>query len=258
MTQAQSQIEIRAVSKWFGSHRVLDSVSASVGKGEAVVIIGPSGSGKTTLLRCVNFLEDFQEGEILIGGEAVGYISDSNSDLRRRRSECDIACMRAEVGMIFQSFNLFPHLSVLRNVTYGPIKVSRIAPQLAEENALALLRKVGLEAYADRMPGSLSGGQRQRVAIARALAMQPKALLCDEITSSLDPERVSEVQEVLRQLVADGMTVLMVTHEMAFARSFADRILFMAEGRVVETGSSVKMFNSPETERLKTFLRQVN
>ena len=198
-----AEIQIRGVSKWFGEHKVLKSVSADVKRGEALVVIGPSGSGKTTLLRCINMLEEFQEGEIRIGGDAMGYTIDA-AGRRVRRSEAEIAGMRAKLGMVFQSFNLFPHMSVLKNVALGPMRVLRMAPTEAAAHAAALIARVGLADKKDALPGQLSGGQQQRVAIARALAMKPKAMLFDEVTSALDPELVAEVLDVMRQLSAGG------------------------------------------------------
>ncbi len=252
---AESEIAIRGVSKWFGTHQVLTQITTDVRKGEAVVVIGPSGSGKTTLLRCINLLEDFQEGEITIGGEAMGYTEDGRGR-RVRRSEADIARMRAQVGMVFQSFNLFPHMSVLRNVALGPVKALGVPRKQAEELAESLLARVGLAEKAGAFPGQLSGGQQQRVAIARALAMQPKAMLFDEVTSALDPELVGEVLDVMRQLVQDGMTMVIVTHEMAFARAFAHRAIFMAEGQIVEQGEPAQLFENPESPRLQSFLKR--
>jgi len=252
---AESEIAIRGVSKWFGSHQVLSRITTDVRKGEAVVVIGPSGSGKTTLLRCINLLEEFQEGEITIGGEAMGYTEDGRGR-RVRRFEADIARMRAQVGMVFQSFNLFPHMSVLRNVALGPVKALGAPRKQAEELAMSLLARVGLAEKAGAFPGQLSGGQQQRVAIARALAMQPKAMLFDEVTSALDPELVGEVLDVMRQLVQDGMTMLIVTHEMAFARAFAHRVIFMAEGQIVEQGEPGRLFADPESPRLQSFLKR--
>jgi ABC-type polar amino acid transport system ATPase subunit len=250
------EIEIRGLSKWFVKHQVLKSVSAEIRRGEVVVVIGPSGSGKTTLLRCINLLEEFQEGEILIGGEAMGYAVDPATGLRSRRPERDIARMRAQVGMVFQSFNLFPHMTALRNVALGPIRVNRMPRHAAEELAASLLARVGLADKVDAVPGRLSGGQQQRVAIARALAVQPKAILFDEVTSALDPELVGEVLDVMRQLVQEGMTMVIVTHEMAFARAFADKVLFMADGEVVEYGAPEALFGDPKTPRLQSFLRR--
>lgn len=250
-----AEIRIRGVSKWFGEHRVLKDISTDVKRGEALVVIGPSGSGKTTLLRCINLLEDFQEGEILIGGDAIGYALDPNGK-RVRRSEVEIARMRSKLGMVFQSFNLFPHMSVLRNVAYGPVRVLGIPLQEAQEQAAALIARVGLADKTNAMPSRLSGGQQQRVAIARALAMQPKAILFDEVTSALDPELVAEVLDVMRQLVQEGMTMVIVTHEMAFAQAFAHRALFMDEGEIVEQGEPAKLFQDPQSTRLQSFLKR--
>ena len=255
LAPGESEIAVRGVSKWFGDHQVLKQISTDVHKGEAVVVIGPSGSGKTTLLRCINLLEEFQEGEITIGGEAMGYTV-NGSGRRVRRSEADIARMRAQVGMVFQSFNLFPHMSVLKNVALGPVRALGVPRGQAEALAESLLARVGLAEKAGAFPGQLSGGQQQRVAIARALAMQPKAMLFDEVTSALDPELVGEVLDVMRQLVQDGMTMMIVTHEMAFARAFAHRAVFMAEGEIVEQGEPGRLFEDPESPRLQSFLKR--
>ncbi len=243
------------MSKWFGDHKVLNGVSTEVKKGEAVVVIGPSGSGKTTLLRCVNLLEQFQEGEITIGGQAMAYTIDGNGR-RIRRPEREIAAMRAQVGMVFQSFNLFPHMSVLKNVALGPIRALGAQRKQAEELAKSLLARVGLADKADAAPNQLSGGQQQRVAIARALAMHPRAMLFDEVTSALDPELVGEVLDVMRRLVQDGMTMLIVTHEMSFARAFANRVIFMADGEILEQGEPGRLFEHPESSRLQAFLKR--
>ncbi len=249
------EIEIRGLAKSFGDHRVLKGLSTDVRRGEAVVLIGPSGSGKTTFLRCINLLELFEEGEIRIGGELMGYETDA-SGRRRRRPERDIARMRAKVGMVFQSFNLFPHMTALKNVALGPVRVNGMARKQAEELAASLLARVGLADKVDSVPGRLSGGQQQRVAIARALAMSPKAMLFDEVTSALDPELVAEVLDVMRQLREDGMTMVIVTHEMAFARAFANRILFMADGEILEQGPPAELFGDPKTARLQSFLKR--
>lgn len=249
------EIEIRGVSKWFGQHQVLKKVSTEVRRGEAVVVIGPSGSGKTTLLRCVNLLEEYQEGQITIGGRPMGYTVSADG-ARRRKSERDIAAMRAQVGMVFQSFNLFPHMSVLRNVALGPIRIRRMKRDEAEGIGRRLLERVGLGDKIDAFPGQLSGGQQQRVAIARALAMEPKAMLFDEVTSALDPELVGEVLDVMRQLMQEGMTMAIVTHEMAFARAFAGKVVFMADGEVIESGSPEAIFETPQSPRLQAFLKR--
>lgn len=249
------EIEVRGVSKWFGQHQVLKKVSMEVRRGEAVVVIGPSGSGKTTLLRCINLLEEYQEGTISIGGRPMGYTVAADGT-RRRQSERDIAAMRAQVGMVFQSFNLFPHMSVLRNVALGPIRVRGMKREEAEAIGRRLLERVGLGEKIDAFPGQLSGGQQQRVAIARALAMEPKAMLFDEVTSALDPELVGEVLDVMRQLMQDGMTMVIVTHEMAFARSFAGKVVFMADGEIIESGNPEQIFEAPNSPRLQAFLKR--
>jgi polar amino acid transport system ATP-binding protein len=251
------EIEISHVSKWFGRHKVLDDVSLEINRGEALAVIGPSGSGKTTLLRCVNFLEDYQKGTIRVAGEYIGYQHNPDAaSSRQRQSERDIALMRTKVGMVFQSFNLFPHMSVLRNITLAPTKILKQSVQEASETALQLLARVGLQDKADALPASLSGGQQQRVAVARALAMKPKAMLFDEVTSALDPELVAEVLDVIRELIAEGMTMIIVTHEMSFARAFSDRVVFMAEGKILETGKPEKIFESPANPRLVSFLER--
>ena len=254
-TQPVSEIEINHVSKWFGSHKVLDDVSLAIGKGEALAVIGPSGSGKTTLLRCVNFLEDYQQGTIKVAGDYIGYQHKSGSDTARlRQSERDIALMRTKVGMVFQSFNLFPHMTVLRNITLAPTKILNQSASEANETAMQLLERVGLKDKANALPASLSGGQQQRVAVARALAMRPKAMLFDEVTSALDPELVAEVLDVIRELIADGMTMMIVTHEMSFARAFSDRVVFMADGKLLEVDTPENIFENPQNPRLVTFL----
>jgi ABC-type polar amino acid transport system ATPase subunit len=252
---APAEIEIDRVTKSFGAHRVLHEVSAEVRKGEAVFVIGPSGSGKTTLLRCVNLLEEFEGGEIRISGEPIGYRRLPNGR-RKRLPEREVAATRAQVGMVFQSFNLFPHMTVLRNVAVAPIRIKGVPKAEAEALASDLLARVGLADKLGTYPANLSGGQQQRVAIARALAMQPKAMLFDEVTSALDPELVGEVLAVMRDLVEEGMTMMVVTHEMPFARELADRAIFMAEGIVQEEGPPEQIFEAPRTERLEVFLRR--
>jgi len=254
-TGSPVEIEVCGLSKWFGSHQVLKKVSTDVRHGEAVVVIGPSGSGKTTLLRCINLLEEYQEGLISIGGQPMGYVVGADGK-RTRRPERDIAAMRAQVGMVFQSFNLFPHMSVLRNVALGPARIRGMRRDEAEVIGRRLLDRVGLGSKVDAYPGQLSGGQQQRVAIARALAMEPKAMLFDEVTSALDPELVGEVLDVMRQLMQDGMTMVIVTHEMAFARAFAGKVVFMADGEIVESGSPEVMFENPQSPRLQSFLKR--
>ncbi|TIU40083.1 MAG: amino acid ABC transporter ATP-binding protein [Mesorhizobium sp.] len=241
-------LDVQDVSKAFGTVQVLRSVSLQVAKGEVVTVIGPSGSGKTTLLRCVNFLESYDSGSIRIDGKEVGF---REAGTRQRRSERDLAAMRAETGMVFQSFNLFPHLTAAGNIMLGLTKVRGKSNAEARTIAEHWLGRVGLAHKAD----SLSGGQQQRVGIARAVAMGPKILLLDEITSALDPELVGEVLEVVRSLAEDGMTMVMVTHEMAFARDASSRIIFMADGGVSAAGPPAEILAADtDNERLRTFL----
>jgi len=247
-------VELRRVSMSFGRLRVLNDVSLTVSRGEMVAIIGPSGSGKTTLLRCINFLEEYDGGEVLVDGEMVGFRLENGR--RIRRTEREIAAARSNIGIVFQSFNLFPHMTVLRNITAAPIRVKGVSPAEAEARARALLGRVGLLEKADELPVKLSGGQQQRVAIARALAMQPKVMLFDEVTSALDPELVGEVLAVMKSLADDGMTMVVVTHEMQFAREIANRIVFMDEGAIVEEGDPKRLFSAPATERLRAFLKR--
>ncbi|CAN7285359.1 amino acid ABC transporter ATP-binding protein [Mesorhizobium sp. LjRoot246] len=245
-------LDIRDVSKAFGTVQVLRSVSLRVAKGEVVTVIGPSGSGKTTLLRCVNFLESYDSGSIRIDGKEVGF---RETGTRQRRSERDLAAMRAETGMVFQSFNLFPHLTAAGNIMLGLTKVRGKSRAEARTIAEHWLGRVGLAHKADSLPAELSGGQQQRVGIARAVAMGPKILLLDEITSALDPELVGEVLEVVRSLAEDGMTMVMVTHEMAFARDASSRIVFMADGGVSAAGPPGEILAADtDNERLRTFL----
>ncbi|HTR57643.1 MAG TPA: amino acid ABC transporter ATP-binding protein [Casimicrobiaceae bacterium] len=238
-------ISVRGISKSYGEHRVLDRVSLEVAKGEVVCIIGPSGSGKSTLLRCINGLESYDEGGVTIDGEAV------------HRERDSIHAIRSEVGMVFQRFNLFPHRTALENVMEGPMYVKGAARSKAREEAGALLAKVGLAQKLDAYPAKLSGGQQQRVAIARALAMQPKAILFDEPTSALDPELVGEVLKVMLDLAREGMTMVVVTHEMAFAAEVARRVIFLDHGRVVEEGPPQQVLSEPKHERTRDFLQRV-
>jgi glutamine transport system ATP-binding protein len=238
-------VNVKSINKHFGPLHVLKDVSLDVARGEVVVIIGPSGSGKSTLLRCLNYLEPVQSGEIRIDG------------IRLDHHKTNIRQVRAEVGMVFQSFNLFPHLSVLRNVMLAPVIVRKRPEAEVRHEALALLAKVGLQDKTDTFPSQLSGGQQQRVAIARALAMQPKLMLFDEVTSALDPELVREVLDVMKQLARDGMTMIVVTHEMGFAREVATRVIFMDEGRIVEQGSAEAVFDRPKNPRTKEFLGKI-
>jgi polar amino acid transport system ATP-binding protein len=250
-------VSIQDVHKQYGSLQVLRGVSMDVRSGEVVCVIGPSGSGKTTLLRCINFLETYQSGRILVDGQLVGY-REKNGKLSSA-PEREIAKIRAETSMVFQQFNLFPHMTALRNVAFGPMKVRKISKSKAEARARELLKLVGLEDKADSYPNKLSGGQQQRVAIARALAMEPKVMLFDEVTSALDPELVGEVLNVMRELATtSGVTMIVVTHEMQFAREVADRLVFMDEGLIVEEGNPVEVFAAPRTDRLKSFLSRVS
>ncbi|MFE9674951.1 amino acid ABC transporter ATP-binding protein [Streptomyces sp. NPDC006259] len=238
-------IELRDVNKYFGELHVLQDIDLTVGKGEVVVVIGPSGSGKSTLCRTINRLEPIRSGTILLDGRPL---PEEGRELAR---------LRADVGMVFQSFNLFAHKTVLQNVTLGQIKVRGTDKAKAEEKARALLDRVGVAGQADKYPAQLSGGQQQRVAIARALAMEPKALLFDEPTSALDPEMINEVLEVMLQLAREGMTMVVVTHEMGFARSAANRVVFMADGRIVEDRSPDEFFTDPRSDRAKDFLSKI-
>ena len=238
-------IVCEAVEKWFGRFQALRGIDLSVGRQEVVVVIGPSGSGKSTLIRCINRLEEHDRGRIVVDGTEL------NNDVRH------IAEVRREVGMVFQSFNLFPHLTVLDNVTLGPRKVRRWPKARSEQVAREMLERVRIPEQAGKYPGQLSGGQQQRVAIARALAMQPKIMLFDEPTSALDPEMIAEVLDVMRELARSGMTMIVVTHEMGFAREVADRVMFMADGQIVEVGSPDHFFRNPTEERTKLFLRQI-
>ncbi|MER9934962.1 amino acid ABC transporter ATP-binding protein [Mesorhizobium sp. M0088] len=251
-TGTPALLDVLDVSKAFGTVQVLRSVSLQVAKGEVVTVIGPSGSGKTTLLRCVNFLESYDSGSIRIDGKEVGF---RETGARQRRSERDLATMRAETGMVFQSFNLFPHLTAAGNIMLGLTKVRGKSSAEARTIAEHWLGRVGLAHKADSLPAELSGGQQQRVGIARAVAMGPKILLLDEITSALDPELVGEVLEVVRSLAEDGMTMVMVTHEMAFARDASSRIVFMADGGVSAAGPPAEILAADiDNERLRTFL----
>ena len=238
-------VRVRNLSKTFGGFTALDGIDLDVAEGEVVCIIGPSGSGKSTLIRCINLLETFDEpGEVVVDG------------IRVRRGP-DLASVRAEVGMVFQSFNLFPHMTVRENVRLAPVRVRKLGEGEADEKALALLERVGIDAQADKYPDQLSGGQLQRVAIARALAMEPRVMLFDEPTSALDPEMVGEVLEVMQKLAHSGVTMIVVTHEMGFASKVADRVIFMDAGKVVETGAPKEIFDSPGEQRTRDFLNAV-
>ncbi len=241
----QILIELKNVNKYFGEHHVLKDVNLQIKKGEVAVIIGPSGSGKSTLCRTINRLETISSGEILIEGEPLP------SEGRK------LAKLRSVIGMVFQSFNLFAHKTVLKNVTMAPIDVNHMRKADAEKEAMELLKRVGVDDQAGKLPAQLSGGQQQRVAIARALAMHPKAILFDEPTSALDPEMVNEVLEVMTSLACEGMTMVVVTHEMNFARRVADRVIFMDSGRILEENTPDEFFDHPKNERAKEFLNSI-
>ena len=245
-------VQAEEVHKRFGSTEVLCGVSITVQRSEKIVIIGPSGSGKTTFLRCINHLEKIQAGRIFVDGQLVGYREEKGKIIED--NERNISRMRAQIGMVFQRFNLFPHLTALENIIEAPVRVLRIPKAQAIARAHALLHKVGLAEKANNYPNALSGGQQQRIAIARALAMNPKLMLFDEATSALDPELVGEVLKVMRQLAEEGMTMIVVTHEMGFAREVADRVIFMDQGRIVEEGRPNDIFNNPTHERTQGFL----
>ncbi len=238
-------ILLKNVSKWYGSFQVLAECSTQVAKGEVVVVCGPSGSGKSTLIKCVNGLEPFQKGEVTVDGIAVG---DPQTDLPK---------LRARVGMVFQHFELFPHMSVLKNLTLAQVKVLGRSEEEARDKGLKLLERVGLTEHRDKFPGNLSGGQQQRVAIARALCMDPIAMLFDEPTSALDPEMINEVLDVMVELAKEGMTMMVVTHEMGFARKVAHRVIFMDEGRIVEDATKDDFFGTPRSERAQHFLSKI-
>ncbi|MFD0695379.1 amino acid ABC transporter ATP-binding protein [Paenibacillus sp. GCM10027628] len=248
-------IRINGLHKTYGSNRVLRGVDLHVNSGEVVVILGPSGSGKSTLLRCINYLETFEQGNVFIEGKAIGRILAGGQS--REMPQSELNAMRQEVGMVFQSFNLFPHMSVLQNIMLAPTSLRDVPKEEAKQLALELLRKVGLEEKADTRPASLSGGQKQRVAIARALAMKPSVMLFDEPTSALDPETVGEVLQVMRNLAQEGMTMIIVTHEMGFARDVADRVVVMDGGVILEEGAPSAIFTNPSHPRTQTFLSQV-
>lgn len=242
---SDTAIELINVNKWYDTFHVLKDINLTVKSGEKVVICGPSGSGKSTVVRCINKLEPHQQGVIRVNGIELG--NDSKP----------IAEIQGEVGMVFQQFNLFPHLSVLENLTLGPMKARGLSKAQAEEKARHYLDRVRIPDQADKRPGQLSGGQQQRVAIARSLCMEPKILLFDEPTSALDPEMISEVLDVMVNLADDGMTMVVVTHEMGFARKVADHMVFMDAGEIVETGTPEHFFTNPQSERCKTFLSQI-
>jgi ABC-type polar amino acid transport system ATPase subunit len=242
---APPMIEVRELRKRFGDFEALRGVSMRIDRGEVVVVIGPSGSGKSTLLRCVNRLETPDGGEVFVDGESL------------TERKLDLNALRRDIGVVFQSFNLFPHLTVLRNLTLAPMRVRKLDRAAAEERARQLLAKVGIPEKADARPTQLSGGQQQRVAIARALCMEPKIMLFDEPTSALDPEMIKEVLDVMKALAKEGMTMMVVSHEMGFAREVADRVIFMDRGEIVEQATPERFFNAPEEERTKRFLNTI-
>jgi general L-amino acid transport system ATP-binding protein len=247
MTENNSQdiIICRDVHKWFGHFHVLKGISLTIQKGEVIVIFGPSGSGKSTFIRCLNRLEEHQKGQIIVDGIELG------NDIR------NVEKIRQEVGMVFQQFNLFPHLTVMQNITLAPLWVRRTPKQVSREQAMQLLNRVGIPEQAEKYPAQLSGGQQQRVAIARALAMQPRIMLFDEPTSALDPEMIKEVLDVMIELARTGMTIVAVTHEMGFARAVANRMIFFDKGEIVEQGTPEQIFNKPQNDRTKLFLSQI-
>ena len=240
-----SIISAKDVKKWYGDFQALKGISMEVQEGEVLVIAGPSGSGKSTFIRCINRLEQHQDGQIVVDGIEL------TNDIK------NIEAIRSEVGMVFQSFNLFPHLTVLQNITLAPIWVRRKSKAEADEKARELLNRVGIPERADKFPGQLSGGQQQRVAIARALAMEPKIMLFDEPTSALDPEMIKEVLDVMKELAKSGMTMIVVTHEMGFAKEVADRVMLFDDGQLVEENTPEEFFNNPKSDRTKLFLSQI-
>ncbi len=244
-TDAPPAISLAGVNKWFGALHVLRDINLDVALGERVVVCGPSGSGKSTMIRCINRLEEHQQGKIMVDGIEL------SDDLK------SLDAIRREVGMVFQSFNLFPHLTILENCTLAPIWVRKMPKREAEELAMEYLARVRIPEQAKKYPGQLSGGQQQRVAIARALCMKPKIMLFDEPTSALDPEMIKEVLDTMVMLAETGMTMICVTHEMGFARQVADRVVFMDRGEIVESGEPVSLFENPQTERLQLFLSQI-
>ena len=240
-----SIIEAKDVKKWFGDFQALKGISMEIQEGEVLVVCGPSGSGKSTFIRCINRLEQHQEGSIIVDGIEL------TNDIK------NIEAIRSEVGMVFQSFNLFPHLTVLQNITLAPTWVRKKSKSDSEQKAMELLERVGIPEQANKFPGQLSGGQQQRVAIARALAMEPKIMLFDEPTSALDPEMIKEVLDVMKELAKSGMTMIVVTHEMGFAKEVADRVMLFDDGLMVEENTPEEFFNNPKSDRTKLFLSQI-
>jgi len=238
-------IEIVNLSKWFGKFRVLDNINEVIRRSQVVVVCGPSGSGKSTLCKCLNGLEEFQEGDVIIDGISL------------KNPTTDLIKLRQRIGMVFQRFELYPHMSALENIALAPMKVKKMTRGEAEKKAMALLERVGIPEQAKKYPGNLSGGQQQRVAIARALAMEPEIMLFDEPTSALDPEMIKEVLDVMIDLAKSGMTMIVVTHEMGFAKEVADEIIFMDQGRIIERATDKNFFANPQTERAKEFLNKI-
>lgn len=256
--EARSPLRLRSITKRFGALTALDHIDLDIEPGRTTVLLGPSGSGKSTLLRCINQLEEPTGGKVLIDGELQGYGPEPLADGRwQKLSEKDIAAQRSRISMVFQRFNLFPHMTALENVSEAPIHVRGMSKAEARARSLELLERVGLGDRADHYPSELSGGQQQRVAIARALAMEPEIMLFDEPTSALDPELVAEVLQVLKDLAAEGQTMVVVTHEIAFAREVADHVVFMDGGKAVEAGPPSEILDNPRSERLKAFLASV-
>jgi ABC-type polar amino acid transport system ATPase subunit len=252
-----SIIEFREVSKWFGDFQVLEDIDLAVEEGEVVVVIGPSGSGKSTLLRCINALEEIGAGELVVDGLKLGGSKNSGDSDNSKDSKVNVNRARSEIGFVFQHFNLYPHMTVSGNIKLAPVKVKGVSKQEADERCKRLLERVGIPEQADKYPISLSGGQQQRVAIARGLAMEPRIMLFDEPTSALDPETVGEVLDAMADLAEGGMTMVVATHEMGFARRVADRVIFMDEGRIVEVGPPEHFFENPENERTQRFLSRI-
>ncbi len=253
MTNTSSPIvEMVNLTKYFGTQLILSDINLTVARGEVLVVIGGSGSGKSTLIRCINGLESHESGTLIVDGYTM-----PNRTAPTAAGSKDLLRIRKRVGMVFQQFNLFPHKTVLDNLSLAPVRVHKRSPAAAAEAATKLLARVGLEAHASKFPAQLSGGQQQRVAIARALAMEPDLMLFDEPTSSLDPEMVSEVLDVMRELAADGMTMIIVTHEMGFAREVADRIAYLDKGVILEIGTPEVLFDTPQNDRTKTFLSRI-
>lgn len=248
-------VDIQGLHKYYGDYHALRGIDLTIRKGEVCVAVGPSGSGKSTLLRCINQLETISAGRVFLSGELQGYteINGRFHQLSPRK----IAAQRRQTGMVFQSFNLFPHMTALQNIMEGPVQVKRIPKQKAREQAMSILERVGLDGLADRYPNQISGGQQQRVAIARAMAMEPEVMLFDEPTSALDPELVGEVLDVIKDLVSSGMTMMLVTHEMGFAREVADHLVFMDQGSIVEEGTPQDVLSNPQNPRTQAFLSKV-